>query len=263
MIKLDLRKYGTNFSRDDIYTELEAIGASPSDIQYVTVAPGSSIPDYAFYADDAHDSVFPNLELVYNLNTCVSIGESAFGRCYMLRNTDISKADTIGYSAFEFCIGLTNIKIKPGVSLPYGCFAVCENLSVVYNLNKCTSIGVYAFGCCLSLQTVDISSCSNIDSYAFETCRNLTTVKLCPKIELKQGTFHECSSLTTVYNLNKCTALRNPDSYGSYGVFAGCQSLKNSDLSSCSHIGPYTFLDCTSLISMKLASGVEIQSYAF
>ena len=31
-MNLDLRKYGTNFTRDDIYTELAAIGASPSDI---------------------------------------------------------------------------------------------------------------------------------------------------------------------------------------------------------------------------------------
>lgn len=97
MIKLDLRKYGTNFTRDNIYTELDAIGASPSDIQYVTIAPGSKIPDYAFYSGSSQgESVFPNLELVYNLNTCVSIGDYAFSHCYMLRNTDISKASTIG-----------------------------------------------------------------------------------------------------------------------------------------------------------------------
>lgn len=167
-MKLDLRKYGPNFTRDDIYTELAAIGASPSDIQYVTIAPGSSIPDYAFSEATATvDIVFPNLELVYNLNTCVSIGKYAFRGCYTLRNTDISKASTIGDSAFEFCTGLTNIKIQPGVSLPYGCFACCEYLYTVYNLNKCTSIGVYAFGACNSLQNIDISSCSDIDSYAF------------------------------------------------------------------------------------------------
>lgn len=126
MIKLDLKKYGENFTRDDIYTELERIGASPSDVQYVTIAPGSSIPDYAFSAEDAYgQSVFPNLEIVYNLATCVSIGRQAFYSCYSLRNTDISNASTIGYSAFEYCTGLTDIRIKPGVSLPDGCFAGC------------------------------------------------------------------------------------------------------------------------------------------
>jgi hypothetical protein len=206
MNKLDLRKYGTNFSRGDIYTELEAIGASPSDIQYVTIAPGSSIPDYAFYVDGYSEGVFTNLELIYNLNTCVSIGRQAFSHCTKLRNTDISKASTIGYGAFEYC-NLTNIRIWPGVDLPEGCFASCEYLHTVYNLNKCKSIGVYAFGYCLGLQNIDISSCSNIDAYAFETCRNLTTVRLKPGIVLKHGTFHDCSSLTTVYNLNKCTAI--------------------------------------------------------
>lgn len=166
-MKLDLRKYGPNFSRDDIYTELERIGAQPSDIQYVTIAPGSSIPDYAFYEEGSYDSVFPNLELVYNLNACVSIGENAFGKCYMLRNTDISKASPIGSGAFSYCTGLTNIKIKPGVSLPSGCFAICESLSVVYNLNKCTSIGGSTFINCNSLQNIDISSCSYIGEYAF------------------------------------------------------------------------------------------------
>lgn len=166
-MKLDLRKYGPNFSRDDIYTELERIGAQPSDIQYVTILPGSSIPDYAFYTDEGDDSVFPNLELVYNLNTCVSIGEFAFNKCYMLRNTDISRASTIGIGAFENCTGLTSIKIKPGVLLPSGCFATCTGLSVVYNLNKCTSIGDSTFIGCSSLQTVDLSSCSYIDACAF------------------------------------------------------------------------------------------------
>ena len=32
MINLDLRKYGTNFTRDDIYAELKRIGAQPSEI---------------------------------------------------------------------------------------------------------------------------------------------------------------------------------------------------------------------------------------
>lgn len=32
MMNLDLRKYGPNFTRDDIYAELTAIGAKPSEI---------------------------------------------------------------------------------------------------------------------------------------------------------------------------------------------------------------------------------------
>ena len=97
-MNLDLRKYGTNFAREDIYRELSAIGALPSDIRYVTIAPGSTIPDYAFHIDDPnnYDSVFTNLELVYNLSSCVSIGECAFKLCDNLKNTDISKARTIG-----------------------------------------------------------------------------------------------------------------------------------------------------------------------
>lgn len=202
------------------------------------------------------------------MNTCVSIGNAAFSGCLGLRNTDISKASTIGNSAFEYCTGLTNIKIKSGVSLPIGCFVGCSNLSAVYNLNQCTSIGVSAFDGCTSLQTADISSCSNIDEYAFWGCTNLTTVKIKPGIELKHGTFAGCSNLTTVYNLNKCTAI-NRENYEP-GPFSGCTSLQNSDLSSCTYIGMFAFGysdyfsgACTSIMSIKLASGVEIQESAF
>lgn len=48
---LDLRKYGINFIKENIQTELAAIEARPSDIQYVIVAPGSSIPEGAFGAE--------------------------------------------------------------------------------------------------------------------------------------------------------------------------------------------------------------------
>lgn len=262
-MNLDLRKYGTAFTRDDIYTELAAIGASPSDIQYVTIAPGSSIPDYAFYDETVYyTSVFPNLELVYNLATCVSIGQYAFSYCYQLRNTNISKVEVIGYAAFEGCSGLTEIKIKPGISLPPGCFVNCNQLSVVYNLNKCTSIGLSAFGSCNSLQNIDISSCSELGEYAFEQCENLTTVKLKPGIALKHGTFRECSNLTTVYNLNKCYGL-GPYDPQSLGVFQDCYMLRNDDLSSCTFIGNHAFDGCKSLTSIKLPSEATIEDYAF
>ena len=126
------------------------------------------MPDQASGDSDLGDaSDFSNLEIVYNLATCVSIGEYAFNGCSKLRNTDISKASTIGVGAFGSCVGLTNIRIEPEVSLPYGCFYGCSNLSVVYNLNKCTSIGDSAFYGCNSLQNIDISSCSAIDAFAF------------------------------------------------------------------------------------------------
>lgn len=95
-------------------------------------------------------------------------------------------------------------------------------------------------------------------------------MKLKPGIELKHGTFNGCTNLTTVYNLNKCTAI-NVDNYEP-GTFSGCTSLQNSDLSSCTYIGKYAFSydtydsgggACTSIMSMKLASGVEIRENAF
>lgn len=93
-------------------------------------------------------------------------------------------------------------------------------------------------------------------------------MKLKPGIELKHGTFAGCTSLTTVYNLNKCTAI-NVDNQEP-GTFSGCTSLQNSDLSSCTYIGKFAFGysdyfpgTCTSITSIKLAAGVEIQESAF
>ena len=86
-------------------------------------------------------------------------------------------------------------------------------------------------------------------------------MKLKPGIALRYGTFNGCTNLTTVYNLNKCVAL-NTENYEP-GVFEGCRSLRNSDLSSCDYIGWATFLGCTSLTSMKLEEGADIKGSAF
>ncbi len=93
MIKLDLRKYGTNFTKEDIYTEIAAIGTSSSDITDVVIAPGATIPDHAF-------EQWENLELVHYLSTAVSIGDYAFAECRSLTNKSIGNCDHIGNNAF-------------------------------------------------------------------------------------------------------------------------------------------------------------------
>ena len=45
---LDLRKYGPEFTIQDIEDELERISASSSDITEVYIAVGAEIPGYAF-----------------------------------------------------------------------------------------------------------------------------------------------------------------------------------------------------------------------
>ena len=131
---------------------------------------------------------------------------------------------------------MTSIKIMPGVSLPARCFSSCDQLSVVYNLNKCSSIGDYALSYCSSLQNIDISSCSELGEYVFYGCTNLTTVRLKPGIALKDCAFLGCSNLETVYNLNKCTSIGS-DNKAKFGVFEYCYKLRNNDISECTFIG--------------------------
>lgn len=144
-----------------------------------------------------------------------------------------------------------------------------------------TSIEGYAFICCETLKTVDLSGCkvlTTIECGAFSGCRSLKSIKF-PKFltEIGFSAFRGCESLETV-DLSECIWLKTID----YDAFKGCTSLRTvklpksikeigwqafeetaieeMDLSECTKLtklGDYVFHLCKSLKTVILPKSLE------
>lgn len=137
------------------------------------------------------------------------------------------------------------------------------------------AIGVYAFGGCDSLTSVEIpNSVTLIDSYAFSYCHNLTSVEIPDSVtSIGASAFGDCTSLTSIeipdsvtsiggYAFSGCSSLTNveiPDGVTSIGdqAFGYCRSLTIIEIpDSVTWIGAGAFNECISLISVIIGDGV-------
>ena len=113
-----------------------------------------------------------------NTYTVTSIGDGAFGNCYIYSVYIPDSVTSIGDRAFLNCSGLPSIDIPDSV----------------------TSIGDYAFSECRGLTSVDISdSVTSIGNGAFEICDSLTSITIPDGVtSIGNSAFDNCDSLTSV-----------------------------------------------------------------
>ena len=170
---------------------------------------------------------FNNLQIVYNLNKCRSVGYNAFSSCYSLSNSNLSNCEYIGSEAFRWS------------SITFS------------NLKKCTFIGYDAFTNCTSLVNID---CSNavLDDLSFYNCTGLKTIKIKPGIDIPNHTFELCENLQTVYNLNKSSKI------GEF-AFYGTKKLSNKDLFGVTYFDKCCFSD-SNLLGAKINKNAKIAS---
>ena len=166
-------------------------------------------------------------------NSVTTIGASAFEGCSGLTSVSIpSFVTTIGASAFEGCSGLTSVSIPSsvttiGASAFYRCSSlekidVAENNTVYASIagilyskslntillcpegkkgkieipSSVTTIGDYAFYCCIGLTSVSIpSSVTTIGDYAFCYCNQLKSVYCKMETPIKCGTLFGVDAL--------------------------------------------------------------------
>ncbi len=165
------------------------------------------------------------------------IGENAFSNAASLETVTLGENAEIGKMAFYNTSSLKNIDLSKAKSI--GDYAVSgdvyyacldENMSVA----AVNSNGYYRYtyhG--PKIESVDISSAESLGEYAFSYCRNLVDVKLNDDItEIKQYTF------------------------------AGCDALKNINLTNVKTIGEYAFMEC-GLESIDISSAEVVNKYAF
>ena len=213
--------------------------------------------------------------------SCVTeIGDSAFDRCYDLKDVTIPNGVlSIGTCAFRYCRRLTGMTIPQSVTnIGTRAFTGCDELwtfsvdpaNRFYSsrggllLNKdgtvlvrgindygvvipdgVTTIGEAAFECCDWLESVDIpESVTAIGYAAFAGCWSLTSIEIPRGVTtIGNSAFSECTSLMSVEIPESVTAIGN-------SAFYRCESLTSIEIPrGVTKIKYETFSGCTGLVS--------------
>ncbi len=176
-----------------------------------------------------------------------------------LTSLTIGKNAEIGENAFSNAASLETVVLGDNAELDKMAFYNTSSLKNI-DLSKAKSIGDYAvsgdvYYACLDenmtvaavnsdgyyrytyhgpqIESVDISSAESLGEYAFSYCRNLVNVKLSDDItEIKPYTF------------------------------AGCDALKNINLTKVETIGEYAFMEC-GLEDVDASAAEKVDKYAF
>ena len=164
-------------------------------------------------------------------------------------------------NAFSGCTNLCNIAIPANVAtIDVSSFRGCSKLmQITFDKNSHITIfeGSYSenggsyngvFADCSALKTIRIpASVTEIKACAFKNCTNLSSV-----------IFEDGSNLQIIGGGYTCYRNNSYDSYsfGIYGAFAGCTSLKSIEIPhSVQEIGVCAFQGCTQLQSVTFQSG--------
>ena len=213
--------------------------------------------------------------------SCVTeIGDSAFDRCYDLKDVTIPNGVlSIGTCAFRYCRRLTGMTIPQSVTnIGTRAFTGCDELwtfsvdpaNRFYSsrggllLNKdgtvlvrgindygvvipdgVTTIGEAAFECCDWLESVEIpESVTAIGYAAFAGCWSLTSIEIPRGVTtIGNSAFSECTSLMSVEIPESVTAIGN-------SAFYRCESLTSIEIPrGVTKIKYETFSGCTGLVS--------------
>lgn len=121
---------------------------------------------------------------------------------------------------------------------------ISRTISGIYENNRVTQIGSYAFTSCISLTAVSFQNVETIGSSAFFTCSNLTTANFPNALYLHNGVFSMCSNLGTI-------SFPRAERLGT-GAFRGCSALSEVTLPSATYIDGGAFSNCINLSKITL-----------
>ncbi len=183
----------------------------------------------------ANDADITGIIIPENVQT---IGTSAFSNCIALTGLDLSKfTGTFGNNAFENCSSITEIRFNPNLAnLASALFSGCTSLKEIVFPDNLTKIDDYAFRGCTELEKLIIPfSIKSIGMRAFSGCKKLSQLEFqTENLIIEEGAFENNTSIENLY------------------------------LRGISEVGPYSFVNSSSLEWIQIAPDVEqLDSYAF
>ena len=179
-------------------------------------------------------------------NSVTSIGSDAFSLCYFARENFVNNSTLSSYN--DWGATLCDKETEDGLLINNNSVVKCRKWATSVSIpNSVTSIGNYAFDCCINLTSVTIpNSVTSIGISAFYWCSGLTSVTI-PNSVTSIGiqAFLGCSGLTSV-------SIGKNVTYIQYGLFKGCTSLK--DVYCYIEEVPFTAIDAFDFVDMKNAT---------
>ncbi len=179
-------------------------------------------------------------------NSVTRIGIDAFSQCYFARENFVNNS-TLS-SDNDWGATLCDKETEDGLLINNNSVVKCRKWATSVSIpNSVTSIGNYAFDCCINLTSVTIpNSVTSIGISAFYWCSGLTSVTI-PNSVTSIGiqAFLGCSGLTSV-------SIGKNVTYIQYGLFKGCTSLK--DVYCYIEKVPFTAIDAFDFVDMKNAT---------
>lgn len=201
--------------------------------EYVEIAGGDLISDYAFYS-------CRSIRQVYFSDGVSTIGTNAFASCVGIEIARIPNGCVVGSNAFNGCWLLGTVGTPEQITVSNGSFGSC------YALESLPAV--------LPSAATNLSFCQN-DSSLRSAAVNANGAN----ITIGQNAFNGCSSLEEVTFDAVITSIGN-------SAFATCARLVEIDsiIEHCTSIGSSAFNNCASLESVTVPAGVTaIQGSTF
>ena len=131
------------------------------------------------------------------VESCTSVGDSAFYSCTSLATATFNACTSVGDYAFSGCTALTTATFNACTTVGSSAFQSCTALATA-TFPLCTIVGNNAFRGSTSLTTATFPLCTIVGNNAFLGCTALTTATFNACTTVGSSAFYSCTALTTV-----------------------------------------------------------------
>lgn len=175
-----------------------------------------------------------------------TIGVAAFYGCSKIKNLELPESLT---KLSRYCcssMGITSLKLPSKITeIPEESFSVCTNLKEVALPENLTSIGVGAFSDCSKLESIELpASLTSVGIAAFSNCTSLSDMNY-------------LGTAITWMQIDFASEKSNPLYYAHTWKVKGQTPTAINVMPAVERLRPYTFVGCTSLISVEAREGIS------
>lgn len=218
-----------------------------------------------------------NLTTVTLTDSVIALGDSAFANCEALESVTLTGITTLGNLIFNNCTALTNITADSLATIGdytfYGCSSL-ENLTLsalkavgdcafaqtgieTLSLPSATTLGINAFGNCLALKAVSLSTITDFVYSAFNGSKNVESLSLSKATTFDFGNGKLSDLFPSLTSFTDKSITKVPDYF-----FDGCSKLSSITLGNVVTVGNYSFRG-TALNSIPFNSAKNFGEGAF
>ena len=217
-----------------------------------------AIGDYAF-------ENCKNIKSVRFSETLKSIGEGAFRNCSSLKAAELPDSlEVLKSLAFQICSGLENVKMPENDvfdTIEDSTFSGCSSLVEINVPDQVRIIGNYSFNNCSSLSSVKLpSSLEEMNVGVLGNCTSLEEITLPKSLSYSEdswwgekGPMYGCNNLKTVHFEEGFFRIHS-------ALFQDCPIEEIYLPDSIIEIGPYAFMDCKNLKTVRWPANLEMIS---